>query len=212
MATFTNYCHNPSVEVGDSGYAQIGTGSSRSRITTDAAPGAGSACMSFSIAGTAADQGFEFAGLTGLNLPAGTVIYVTPYIKSVSGGTAYKVAARLHYTDATNGFGSYVDADLTTGWTRHTAFHTVPVGKTLDKINFRVATRTVFGGAAVFRVDAVMFTVGPAPAYFDGSTPGATWTGTAHASFSTLTIGATRPASILTLGSSHVGPLRVGKG
>jgi hypothetical protein len=210
MATFTNYCHNPSVETNDSGWAQIGTGSTRVRRTTDAV--SGSACMEFGVSGTAADQGFEFAGLVGLNLPAGTEVYLSAYLKSVSGGTDFAMVPRFLYTDASNVFGTYTDITLTGAWARNTVSMTVPSGKTLNRINFRVVTKTGFaGGASAFRVDAVMFTVGPPPAYFDGDSPGAAWTGTAHASFSTLTVSAARPATVLTIGSSHVGPLRVGK-
>ena len=47
-------------------------------------------------------------------------------------------------------------------------------------------------------------------AYFDGDSPNATWTGTPHASTSILRDARTLHP-VLTIGSSHVGPLRVGR-
>lgn len=65
--------------------------------------------------------------------------------------------------------------------------------------------------ADVLYIDGLMIHTGTVPIdYFDGSSAGAAWTGTAHASTSVLTI--PDVSTVLNLGSLHIGPLKVGQG
>jgi Concanavalin A-like lectin/glucanases superfamily len=154
-----NLCHNGSVESAITGWAIAGGGTSVTRITTDAAPGLGSACVQFIAA--SANVRTEFALRLVPVFFAGQTYRASVWLKSVSGATAWTVGL---YGGAWSGAG-IADRSLTlTGtWTRTTFTVTLPATYTASAplTFFILAT-----GAGTVLADGLMVSRGTAdPAY-----------------------------------------------
>jgi hypothetical protein len=173
-ATLTNLVVNPSLETNASSWSANG-GATLTRVSTQQQSGA----WSLQVACTAvANSGTQCAAITA---GVGAVFSTGVYLRGNVGGETVDVQLR-------NQAGTVVTTravTLTTAWQWFTLTGTTP-GSTTSihlRVNKTAATaHTYFLDAAIVTAGG---TVWPA---FDGDTPGAAWTGTAHASTSTIPI------------------------
>lgn len=170
-----NRVGNPSIEVDTAGWSTTGgslvAGGTISRVTSSATRGS----ASLQIVTTATNsQGAHYA--MGV-LPAGTYAWSLD-VKSNTAGSSLSV-----YAGPFSGTGG-----TTTAITAGTAFArfsgTFTANGTENQV---IAVKVATAAARTLTVDAVSVVLaGIAPDYFDGSTAGGAWEGTAHASMSWL--------------------------
>lgn len=208
--TITNLHPNPSVETNLTNIIASAVSVTMTReLHTPMNDNAGDYAVKAVTDGTANLQGVHYRipagmGLTGEN---------RPFVASVSAegaGTVY-IWKQIVYTDATTVNSAANSFILTGSPIRYTtSVVRVDPAKTVDFIQLMV--RTNGAQAVTFWTDAALILEGEENVdYFDGDSPNAAWTGTAHASTSVLTILDSRIFPVLKIGSPHIGPLRVGR-
>lgn len=204
MTTITNLLPNPSTETNQTD-AVTTAGATVTRGTTGVVSGV--FAMTVATTGTG-QQGIIYRN-NATALPSGGA-----YVGGVwvSGSGALEAFVRMFYVEG----GSTLSATATfaaTGTPTRVATNvlTSDAGKTISSINLYV--RTVSPQTVTFYTDAAMVVQGDVlPAYFDGDSPGARWTGTPHASTSVLTLPTTRLATsrVFSFGE-RIGPLKMGQ-
>jgi hypothetical protein len=205
--TITNMYHNPSVEV-DVVRWSSDAGTARSLSTEWA--WSGSASVKLVNDGSAAGGLIAQAGYYDPAITQGQAVTLGAALAGT--GTVYfrvmEYNAAGSYLSQRTEYGSIA---LTPAGAYHRVVHT---GIHADVAKLRLNIRVPSAGTpTTFYADAFLAVAGDYDGpYFDGGSPGAVWTGTPHASTSVLTIPDTRTVHpVLQIGSSHVGPLRVGK-
>lgn len=181
----TNLILNPSIEVAaDTGLVNGGTGASIVRSTAQAKYGAASALFTYG------DNATNDSGPALHNGTIGPLLANTEYTASAwvyipvafAGGVGLNLFA---YGTTVGSTVRGVTSTTVGAWTRLTlTFTTVAAGNFTGGIG-KSASVALTG--AQFYYDGLMVTQGREPLdYFDGSLPGARWTGTPHASTSEL--------------------------
>lgn len=178
----TNWCANPSFEVGTTGWAVTGTGATAARLTTGGASGA-----AFVRLTTGAPETASAYVSTSYPVTAGEAFAFSASVR----GTPAAVTVSLRATwgggpASTRGVGALLES--ATDWQTITYTGTVPTGATTVRLDV-YALNLPGTSAATVDVDAVLaerLTSVVLP-YFDGSLPAAAdftyaWSGTAHAS------------------------------
>jgi hypothetical protein len=184
MATRTNLLLNPSAETNTTNIQAGNTGSTITRVATGATVGA--SALQVVCDGLAATQGLVYITGTGLGGSSVPVVASFDFTTSITQAMSFRL--RFFYTDATNALQTALIVTPAIGTTRIT----IPVAtsdgaKTLNQITLNI---NVSGTRAMtFQTDAaIVERSAVSQSYFDGSFPGASWSGTAHASTSVLTV------------------------
>jgi hypothetical protein len=203
--TRTNLVPNPSFEVNTTGWVNIQTGTTNTRITTDSY--SGSACTQVNITGLVANSGISTSQTSGQRMPvtAGIPYMWSVYVKVPAGQPSVSLRLRTteYKADGTQNTAqvsastTVTDAD---GWVR-LSFADTPTGGATPTVSMsnRVEVGSTVGSARTWLVDAALFeqssTLLP---YFDGTYADTytgytlteqAWSGTANASTSTATWG-----------------------
>ena len=203
--TRTNLLTNPNFETNTTGWQALGTGTTITRITTDAY--LGSACLQVST-GTVANSGaitLSSPAASRTPVTAGQPYYLSAYVKVPTGQPSVSLRLRTleFQADGTQNaaqVSSTVVVSDTDGWVRLSYADTPTAGATPTvTMSFRVEVPTTV--ARTYLVDAVLFEQSASLLpYFDGTYAdtytGYTltsqgWNGTADASTSTATWGLT---------------------
>lgn len=177
--TVTNLVTNPSLEVNTVGWSTSGNsylafGAVITRDTTTSQVGV----ASLKVVTSGSQQG---PGVTIGALAANTTYTASFYAKGNVGGEVLDVYVSL---DSITGgaVAGQTSITITAGWARYSITFTTGAGP-YPTPTF-VARQLAAGGLTYF-LDAIQVAVGATvQPYFDGSTPGYAWTGTAHASTS----------------------------
>jgi YD repeat-containing protein len=177
--TATNLITNPSFETGATGWSPAAgsfTNSGAVQTIDSTSPAVvGSAALKIVTTGASAGEGSS-------NQVAGTFLFGTTYVFSVSirgqaGGEKLSVVIGDNSSGTTDA--RYQAYTVTTSWQRYSILWT----PTANRSNVSVAVTGV-GTARTYWLDAAEVSPGTDPAYFDGGSPGAYWTGTPGASTS----------------------------
>lgn len=203
--TRTNLLTNPNFETNTTGWQALGTGTTITRITTDAY--VGSACLQVSTGTVANSAAITLSSPASSRTPvtAGQPYYLSAYVKVPTGQPSGSLRLRtLEFradgTQNASQISSAVVVSDTDGWVRLSYADTPTAGATPTvTMSFRVEAPTTV--ARTYLVDAVLFeqsaTLLP---YFDGTyaepytgytLTNQQWNGTANASTSTATWGLT---------------------
>jgi len=203
--TRTNLVPNPSFEVDTTGWLNIQTGTTNTRITTDSY--SGTACTQVNITGLVANSGIATTFASGQRMPvtAGIPYMWSLYVKVPAGQPSCSLRLRTseYRADGTQNsaqVSSSTTVSDTDGWVRLSFADTPTAGATPTvSMSCRVEIGSTVGSARTWLVDAALFeqsaTLLP---YFDGTYAdtytGYTlteqgWNGTADASTSTATWG-----------------------
>lgn len=203
-ATINNLVQNPSLETNTTGWGAASANFTLARVNTFA--NTGSWCASWTM--TASADAYGTVLTTAISATAGTTYTFSFHVRSTVARSAF---AQIRFL---NSGASIISAPQgttittsTTGWSRVSVTATAPAG-TVNMIPLINVTGNASGNVHYF--DSVMLNEGPLVNYFDGSTNGgrdaglytAAWTGTAHASTSTLTNLANTDATIWQPGQS----------
>ncbi|MET9158294.1 carbohydrate binding domain-containing protein [Streptomyces parvulus] len=168
-----NIVLNPSAEIDLSNTSNYGS-VTRARVTSS--PRYGTACIQHTQGGSLGNSGTIYTLAD--TLGAGTVICASAWVKVTAGTTCF-----FTFRNAGGAVGTVTGGTPATGtWVRVTATYTVPSGQTVDRVSIAYNCPT----STVWYSDGMMVETGvTAPsAYCDGSQPGCTWEGAAHASAS----------------------------
>jgi hypothetical protein len=200
----TNLVRNPTFVNNVSDWATYG---GVTIAQTNAQSFSNTGCMQITSAGPPAKANTGF-----IDVVAGRDYTASFYARSAA--TSRNAWIRIEWYDASNNGGvsdSAGPATSTSGWTRHAATFTAPAYAVKCRVEVGVSASV---SGEVHYADAVMLTEGTdTPAYFDGSftasgTKTYAWTGTAHASSSTVTdttLGSLPPVEWRNiLGKTHV--------
>lgn len=172
LAAATNLVTTPSFETGIGGWSTSGSNLNSGATTTTVQGGAcsGDYALSVTTGGGTVNRGITFS--LG-SLAAGTYV-ISVALKGAAGGEALQV-----YAGATSGPTKLFDSTVSTDWQVVTGtFTTTATTCQLMVRNPGTTTATVYVDAALVTAGA---TVGP---YFDGDSPGCSWSGTVYASTS----------------------------
>jgi hypothetical protein len=205
--TRTNLVPNPSFEVNTTGWVNIQTGTTNTRITTDSYSGL--ACTQVNITGLVANSGISTSFTSGERMPvtAGIPYMWSVYVKVPAGQPSVSLRLRTseYRADGTQNTAqvsastTVTDAD---GWVR-LSFADTPTGGATPTVSMsnRVEVGSTVGSARTWLVDAALFEqASSALPYFDGTYADTytgytlteqAWNGTANASTSTATWGLT---------------------
>ena len=177
----TNLIANPSFETNATGWSVL-SGCTVARSTGQAYSGTASLALTATSTGTG--TAISASGTSGIAVVAGETYAASAYFYTAS-------SSRIGYVNIGwfNAAGSYLSTSgdgsnvlTSSAWTRDTCVAVAPAGAAFAAVTLSVGTMSA---AEVAYADAVTFeqasTVGT---YFDGSTSGYEWTGTAHASTS----------------------------
>lgn len=179
--TVTNLVGNPSIEVATTGWAASAhfnnVGAVLTRVTTPT-PQSGTGALRVVTDGLLSAEGAEYDLASIGTFTSGLPYTFSVYLRGNAGGESVSlilgVAADLAQT---------ATFPLTTSWVRYSITWTPTANRTgvgLDIARSTAPTTTFFVDAAM----VVQASAAANPAYFDGSTPGYYWTGTAHGSTS----------------------------
>ena len=186
-----NLCPNPSLELDNTGWGGASTGGT---VTTQTRQNtwSSSGSWSYRFTGTSGtdtyvDMGSAVAGR--IPVAAGETISLRATINLLTLNAANALKPRLVYFDS--GGSVILDYQPPTGWITTTGVKTLTMTHTAPASAASVLIRTQVAGPAGnafdLYVDSVLCVKEPTvPAYFDGDTAGASWTGTPHASTSTM--------------------------
>jgi hypothetical protein len=177
-----NILPNPSAETNTTNIGSNGAGSTITRINTTSHDG--SWAIQVDTPGSSGSEGSIFTHSTNV-LAAGDVVSVSAWVKGDAGGEQLRLL--VSERDTAGAFlrenQSSPTTTLTTSWQRLT-FDGVVLGASTARVYLKIVTPGT-PAAIRFFVDSVMVVKrAVSPAYFDGDTSGAVWTGTAHASSS----------------------------
>jgi hypothetical protein len=171
---------NPSVEVDAAGWGAQGTGTTVSRITTDAY--SGSACIEVVVADVSG-AGVNINGSPNRMPVTEGQIYTEPIYARVVGESSYQAHIVINWYTGADSFisgNTGPTITLTSTWQRFSFSAIAPVGAArATAFITRVNT-----GIHTYHVDAAFFGKSDL-SYFDGDTPGCVWDSTPHASSST---------------------------
>lgn len=172
---YTNLVRNPSFEVNTADYAASGSSPATfSRVTTQSRFGSGS--LEIVTNGGSVRQGVQNTAFPA-NMPPQSYT-ASCWVKGVTPGV--KLSMQFVGNGVTHTGEEFV---FTTGEWQRIVIRTT-VLSTTNNVGFRIQTGDV-SVATTFYVDGAMLLVGDTmPPYFDGSSPGCYWTGTANASTS----------------------------
>ncbi len=216
VTEFRNLAINPSVEVDSVGYSSVaGTSGTAAGARTSTGPhlsGSWSYRVTWSVANTVVEGGTTYAG----TLVSAGVTY--DFFQYVMSNKIQRVALTIRFKNSGGGTVSTVQST-----------HTVLAANTLTKIEIAdvvvpagavsadLEMRSVVGTSGTvwaigdwIQVDAAMvaFSSNSSPTYFDGSSAGAIWTGTAHASSSYMYVGRSTPTMSNTATNTFSVPTR----
>lgn len=188
---------NPSAEANLTTLSAQYSGSSIARITTDAAPGAGSACVEVTAGGsnwaTGVGNGVYYS------VTPGQTVRIGCWFKASTNGTSASqyIDAVMQWYDATSTWAGGVDSastPFTNGWQWIESVGVVPSNAATVRVDFwaGVSAGNIPAGSK-YLIDGMTVTIesidqGPLVTSFDGSTPGYAWLGTAHNSESAKVI------------------------
>lgn len=182
-AAATNLVTNPSVGLASTNWTLSGTGTTVTRITTDAYMGV--ACAEIATADVSA-AGVFINSTNRIAVTAGSVYSASLHAKLITAGT-YQFRIEIQWYDAGGSYSSSSTSSnltMTSDWSRFSFTATAPAGA----VTARFRTSRVTTGAFTYHADAAQFEAGSPTPYLDGSLgTGYAWTGTAHASTSTRT-------------------------
>jgi hypothetical protein len=180
-----NLLTNPSFETNSNGYATSGTGTTTTRITTDAY--IGTACLEVTRAAVAA-SGIRTTNIAVIEGETYTGSY---YVKIPTGNQSSSLRCYLSWRDSANAaisvtyppaLTTITDAD---GWVRVSVTGTAPAGTA--SVYLYVTQQTAGLAAQKFLVDGGLLENSTTlKGFFDGDFPDASWAGTADASASVV--------------------------
>jgi hypothetical protein len=150
-----NLLTNPSFETNTTGWS-VGSPDTVSRITTDAAAGAGSACGEF-VALTGARQLALSVRLAPVFF-AGQVYRLSVYLRTTAGSATWRIGLGTDF--GTGSANAERDVTVTTAWQRFTLTYTMPA--TVEAASSALALWIESSGAGTVRVDGAMVTRGQA--------------------------------------------------